>query len=175
MNDSTPRRSVPRSAKIAALRALEAAPPAKLGTTPSGLLVLWKLAARMNHVAERSRVRPSHATIAADTGLSRRTVRRTLSRLAAIGLLTISSGQLNGTANTYHLEVAELCQRAGTECVAGGRPGGAPLDLARELRQGTRSGPQAAECSGGVRESALQRLRKRVGGPIHIGSILRGP
>lgn len=146
------------SAKVAALRALEAARPAELGVTSSGLLVLWKLAARMNHGARRSRVWPTHATIAEDTGLSRRTVRRTIARLASVGLLVVFSGQLEGRANTYEIEVEELCKRAGVEWIEP-KPAeerGDVRDLARVLARGLGADRRSAAGVGPERPAALR-------------------
>jgi len=82
----------------------------RLGIRPLALLVLWKLCARLNHVARRTTVWPSWATLAADTGLSRATIARELGELETAALVKVY--RQRGGANEYLLDVAELCRRA---------------------------------------------------------------
>ena len=100
------------SPKLAALRALESCGPERLGLRPLGMLVLWKLCSRLNHVARRTTVWPSWATLVGDTGLSRATIARELAALELALLVRIY--RQKGGANEYFVDVAELCRRAST-------------------------------------------------------------
>lgn len=123
------------SPRTAALRALEETPPGTLGLTLSAWAVAVKLVVRMNRVERRGYVWPRHSTIAADTGLSVRSVQRAIDELVAAGLVLVVSGAAEGRANSYEIDVGELCRRAGLELPE-------PQPTQRQL------GPMLAEVAG---------------------------
>lgn len=103
------------SPKHAARDALERGTPETLRVDSHGLLVLFKLTACLNHQRKSSSAWPTQDWLIRHTGLSERTIRRTLVRLRDEGLIRIYRADDRIRSNEYVLEVAEWCRRAGVE------------------------------------------------------------
>lgn len=74
-------------------------------------MVLLMLANRCNH--DTGRCDPSHRNLAKDCGMSKSTLKRSIDRLEALGLLTVEGRSQDGVSlpNQYHLHLGVSSQR----------------------------------------------------------------